>query len=243
MSRGSDKPGMLCLAGFGDDATLFEPLLQTELARKVDVWPIDLPGFGGVDALKETSVRSLAQFVASEVQRRQAKVIMAHSVASIVATVAVESLHAPLPLIVSLEGNLTVDDAYFSGLAADFEDPTQFKAAFLEKLAKIDDERGVIARYRARVATSDPQALWQLGRDAKSFSLQQAPGERLRRSADVVYIYNPENCPAASLKWLAAQPLDGVVVDGASHWATIDQPGSVAKAVMAALSVRGLVGG
>jgi len=37
---------ILCLAGFGDDSTMFDPLLSTDLAATCRIVTVDLPGFG-----------------------------------------------------------------------------------------------------------------------------------------------------------------------------------------------------
>ena len=85
---GPKKPVMLMIAGFGDNASMFDGLVKSELAETFDVLPLDLPGFGGVAAAKETTLSSLADFVASKAIETGAEVIVAHSVASIIASFA-----------------------------------------------------------------------------------------------------------------------------------------------------------
>ena len=52
----------LCIAGFGDNDSMFEPLMETDLARHLKLLPIDLPGFGE-PSLSVTSLDTLADVI------------------------------------------------------------------------------------------------------------------------------------------------------------------------------------
>ncbi len=218
------RPTLLLIAGFGDNASLFDGLLATELAEAFHLIPLDLPGFGRPADLGETTLASLAQVVVEAARATGARGIIAHSVASIVASLAARQPHCPLETIVSLEGNLTAQDAYFSGTAADYPDAMTFREAFLQRLDKMAATAPEIARYRAQVAQADPRALWELGCDARRFSTNHHPGEVLLSAAEAVYLYNPANCPDTSLAWLERAPLPRLILDNASHWKSVTQP-------------------
>jgi pimeloyl-ACP methyl ester carboxylesterase len=94
----------------------------------------------------------------------------------------------------------------------------------------------VLERYRRTVARADPRALWELGCDARRFSDATSPGELLSSLQRVTYLYNPANCAAESLEWLEARSLSAHRLDGASHWATVDQPAAVSEAILQILS-------
>ena len=221
----NSRPIVVCIAGFGDNSCMFDGLRNTAEADRIDFAPLDLPGFD-TDALAETNLETLAEVVLDVCRKRGASTLMAHSVASIIASLAAEKSQGDIQNIISLEGNLTADDAYFSGTAADFDNPDEFLAAFLERLSGNDDP--IIAAYRDRVALADVNALWKLGCDARRFSTHHSPGDFLARSARILYLHNPENCPDASIAWLEKHGLENVLLKGASHWPTIDQPGRVA---------------
>ena len=226
--RDADKPVMLMLAGFGDNASMFDGLVGSALAASFDVLPVDLPGFGGMPAAEETSLSALADFVAAKAVETRAEVIVAHSVASIVASLAAQRADCPVTTILSLEGNLTAEDAYFSGTAADYDSPADFHAAFLARLDQMAETAPEIARYRRQVARADVRALWQLGCDARRFSDLYSPGEVLLGAAKAVYLYNPDNCPESTLRWLERHDLPKVVLRNATHWISVDQPGLLA---------------
>lgn len=231
---GDPRPIAVCLPGFGDNASMFTQLLETDTAARIRFVPFDLPGFGA-PALPDTTLATLADAVLRHCSSLGARILIAHSVASIIASIAAktskENPHHHIDQIISLEGNLTAEDAYFSGTAANFSDALSFRAAFLDRLDAMASNDPIIAGYRDRVREADPYALWSLGCDAKAFSTESVPGALLLAAADVVYVHNPANCAAASLAWLKSSGLESIVIDGASHWPTIDKPEQVAKAI------------
>ena len=229
------RPAILLIAGFGDNASMFDGLADTHMASSHRLRPVSLPGFGAPPLFGETTLDTLAQFVADKAKDFGAEVIVAHSVASIIASLAAQKPGCPLTTIISLEGNITAEDAYFSGTAADYDDPQSFRTAFLDRLDEMSTTAPIIQRYRQAVSKADPVALWQLGTDARRFSAKHVPGVVLQNAADVTYLYNPDNCPQSTLDWLAENKLDRIVLDNASHWTSVDQPGMLADKIAEAL--------
>jgi pimeloyl-ACP methyl ester carboxylesterase len=220
------RPSVVCIAGFGDNSRMFDALTRTDVAKRVCFIPLDLPGFGS-DALDNTNLETLADFVLTKCRELEVKSLMAHSVASIIASLAAEQSNGDIQRIISLEGNLTADDAYFSGMAADFDNAIEFKEAFLQRLLGNDND-AIISGYRRRVMQANPQALWDLGCDARRFSTSHSPGDVLSRAARTFYLHNPKNCPEASIRWLANNEMKNFIMENASHWPTVDQPEVVA---------------
>lgn len=229
------QPAILFIAGFGDTAEMFADLHETRLVKSYRLLPLNLPGFGAPALKGETALEALARFVAGKAKETGAEIIVAHSVASIIASLAARQPDCSITTILSLEGNITLEDAYFSGTAADYDDPESFRTAFLKRLDEMAASAPIIARYRHSVAQADPLALWQLGRDARRFSARYVPGEILAAAADVTYFYNPENCPDSTLRWLDENPMQRVVLEKASHWQSVDQPALLADKILEAL--------
>lgn len=227
---------ILCIAGFGDDASMFDPLVAEGWGLPVRFEPVSLPGFGAPAlAGQATTLDALADFVAGRAEAGGARCVLAHSVASIIATLAATRRGSPLDTVLSLEGNLTPEDAYFSGTAARYGSAADFRAAFLDRLGEMATGDPILQRYRARVARADPQALWELGCDAHRFSAETSPGALLLETPHAAYLYNPENLPAASLAWLAENPLPRYELPGASHWPSLDAPRLLAETIIEAL--------
>lgn len=228
---------ILCIAGFGDDASMFERLAEHDISGTVQFLPMDLPGFGAPRLQgQETTLDALASALNAQATTLGAETVLAHSVASIVASIAARQAGSPIRTILSLEGNLTPEDAYFSGTAAGYDAPEDFRTAFLARLDDMKDGDPVLERYCARVETADPVALWQLGCDAHAFSAQHSPGELLMASARAVYLYNPENLPETSLTWLQTHDIERYELPGASHWASVDQPELLLEQILKAIS-------
>lgn len=239
MGSEENKPVLILLAGFGDGGEMFAPLTDTVLAQRFRLLPLDLPGFAGAPALPgPTTLEALAEVVHEVAVREDARVLVAHSVASIIASLAAGRADSPVETIISLEGNLTAEDAYFSGTAADYDDAEAFKTAFLARLDEMAETQPVVRRYAETVQRADPQALWELGCDARRFSETHIPGEVLRRAVDAIYLYNPDNCAPTSLAWLARSAMKAVILEGASHWPSVDQPQILAQRMLEALGPR-----
>ncbi|MEM9837690.1 MAG: alpha/beta fold hydrolase [Pseudomonadota bacterium] len=235
---------VLCIAGFGDDSSMFDGLARANLPSQIDFIAIDLPGFGAPPLTGEpTTLAAVAKFVDDACRKHRTQIILAHSVASIIASVAARREGSPIELILSLEGNLTPEDAYFSGKAAQYDTPTEFRDAFLPKLAKKGEDDPIIDRYRRVVERADPTALWQLGRDAHRFSQEHEPGVHLMQSTRTVYLYNPDNLPAVSLQWLENNPIARLELTGVSHWPSVDNPDLLATTIHSALIQEGYADG
>ena len=223
---------VVCIAGFGDDASMFAPLVEAASDRSIQFQPISLPGFGApVLDQPNTSLETLASYLVDCADQIGANTVLAHSVASIIASIAANRPGSPLTSVLSLEGNLTAEDAYFSGTAAQYDTPAAFRSAFLARLDDMATKDLILDRYRRVVARANPQALWELGRDADKFSRNQSPGELLQSVKKVTYLYNRENLPKRSLDWLKASELPRFELAGASHWASVDQPDLLAQKI------------
>ncbi len=232
-----DGRGILCLAGFGDDSTMFEPMLATDLASAHRWYTVDLPGFGDEPPFADrfATLSHLAGFLSSIVVAEGIDTVLAHSASSVIAGIAASDSGSGIRTILSLEGNLTEDDAYFSSIAAEYDTPAAFREAFLSRLDEAATDP-IMARYRSRVAGADPHSLWILGNEVAAYSTRRAPGgDLLAHPGRAHYLYNPDNCAEASLRWLERSGLPATLLPGASHWATLDAPELVASAVVRVL--------
>ncbi|MBR9826620.1 MAG: alpha/beta hydrolase [Alphaproteobacteria bacterium] len=206
---------------------------QTRLARYIDFKGYDFPGFGGQHPLEgATTLTALADRVREVIGKTQVRLVIAHSVASIIASLAIRGLKDHDITLVSLEGNLTKDDAYYSGRAAKYDNAARFKAEFVSLMQEKSLSSPILKRYARMAEKADATAMWELGCDAHRFSQTHHPGELLEACGRVIYVYNPDNCAKSSMDWLAGSGLDTLRLDGASHWPTIDVPGRLSERLM-----------
>ena len=230
------KQKIVCVAGFGDDGSMFEALQNTSLALEYTIVPYCLPGFGAPPLNEVVTLERLAQALVRYCSSENARIVVAHSVSSIIATLAARQAFSSIDVILSLEGNLTPEDAYFSGTASNYDDPFAFRTAFLDRLNQMATVQPIVARYQSVVATADPQSLWELGNEAFRFSQDHVPGDELVRAAKAVYLYNPGNLPAPSIAWLSENELPGIILEDASHWPSVDQPDLLSAKLLEAIS-------
>ncbi len=125
----------MLIHAFGDNGSAFEPLFATSLAARFRLTAVDLAGFGASPGRPD--IRTMSEHagaIAALVDSLPGSGpvgLVAHSVASMIAVAAVPRLGVNFAGLFSIEGNLTADDAYFSGRAAEFDDPHRFKQRYL----------------------------------------------------------------------------------------------------------------
>lgn len=131
-------PTLILLHAFADSGLAFTPLFDTELASRFRLVAPDLAGFGASPPHQSVhTIADHAEAVAALVAAlpgRGPVGLVAHAVASMIAVEAAPRLGSRFAGLFSIEGNLTAEDAYLSGRAADFDDPLAFKQRFLDDL-------------------------------------------------------------------------------------------------------------
>jgi pimeloyl-ACP methyl ester carboxylesterase len=148
-----------------------------------------------------------------------------------IAVEAAARLGASFGGLFSIEGNLTADDAYFSGRAADFDDPVLFKQRFLDDIWSLAQTRAILRRFHAAAVSGDPLAMWALGRDAKRMSIRDAPGQAYRCVRPSLYYWSSANTTETTRYWVSKSDIDQLQFAGASHWPMVDQPHETARAI------------
>jgi len=226
---------LLFLHAFADCGLTFAPLFDTALAERFRLVVIDLAGFGA--SPRQDNVLTIAQHaehvaaLARSLPAAGPIGLVAHSVASMIAVEAAPRLGELFGGLFSIEGNLTSDDAYFSGRAADFDDARLFKQRFLDDIWNLAQTRHILRRFFAAAVMADPIAMWQLGRDARRMSTGDAPGQAYRRVRPSLYCWSPANMAETTRHWIAKSDLDQHQLANASHWPSVDQPNETARAI------------
>lgn len=232
----SGRP-LLLIHALGDSGLAYAPLFATPLAERFRLIAVDLAGFGASPF--QDRVRAIAQhaetaaLVARALSASGTIGLVAHSVGSMIAVAAAARLGERFAGLFSIEGNLTADDAYFSGRAADFNDAHEFKQRFLDDLWAMTQSNAGLRRYHAGVVMADPVALWELGRDARRLSTDDAPGQAYRRLHPTRYYWSPANTAERTRQWIASSSLDQRQFTGAGHWPMVERPHETAREIAA----------
>ena len=104
---------------------MFLPLAETELVRHYCVIVVDLPGFGDEPPFEDrfATPSCLAQAVADIASVQRTEIVVAHSVGSVIASMAAMGPRSGIRTVISLEGNLTAADCSFTSLLEEYEHP------------------------------------------------------------------------------------------------------------------------
>ena len=229
-------PKLICLHGFADSGQMFAPLSETALGEEFELVVPDLPGFGA--SPRDSSVNRIRDFaravaaIATRVSPGEPVGLIGHSIASAIAVDTVAELpKAPLGVF-SIEGNLTEEDAYFSGKAAEWDSASSFKEAFCAEIWRGSERDPELRRYFGGVVMADAEAMWNLGRDARRVSVGDAVG-RAYRALDVptLYYWGLATTSERTREFIESSSLPNRRYEVESHWPTVASPAATATAI------------
>jgi pimeloyl-ACP methyl ester carboxylesterase len=211
----------VCVPGFADGAPTWRPLVAALADESVTVTVVDLPGFGAPPVRPPLSILGCGGLVTDVVRRGFARpvTLVGHSLGSVVAVEAAHRLGARCAGVVSIEGNLTPEDAYFSGQAADHRDAAGFKSAFAAQVRRLAAEGRVPGSYADAVDAADAESMWALGLDARASGASGAFGIRYRRlPARSVYLWMSATTPPETQRYLAQHSIPHRRLPVEHHW-------------------------
>lgn len=216
------------LPGFAESHLCFRDAFRQKLSEKVRIILFDLPGTGASPARKEgLTIHAGAMVWKNLIERVSTSrklILVGHSVSGIIMTETVKMLsHSPI-LVVSVEGNLTKADAYFSGQAGNYDSPDEFYQVFSEKVLSLVNTNEVPMSYYASLQFADPQTLWVMGRSALEFS--HPGGDFQKLTCSTIYYWSQESTTPDSQKFLANHEIAQRKLDGLGHWPMKKSPDS-----------------
>lgn len=221
------------LHAFADSHLCFREAYAHLTSERIRILLFDLPGHGASPPRPqgltvEEAAEVWADLIGSLSSSRRV-VLVAHSMAGIIATRVAPMLRSSPTLVINIEGNLTLADAYFSGQAAVFDDPGRFYASFQSKIRERAKTDEALHRYSCSVQFADPRTLWTLGRSVLEYP---APGaDYLSLTCPCIYYWDPVSSTADSKAFLARANLRHRETLGAGHWPMIGAPAQFYAAV------------
>jgi pimeloyl-ACP methyl ester carboxylesterase len=230
---------------FADSHLCYREAFAHLTSDRIRILAFDLPGHGAsLPRPRGLTIEEAAEVwsdLIGSLSPSRPVVLVAHSMAGIIATRVAERLPSPPALVISIEGNLTLSDAYFSGRAAGFDDPGRFYAWFrakIEQMAKTDES---LRRYATSVALADPATLWSLGRSVLDC---RAPGaDYLNLTCPSIYYWDPASTTGDSRAFLERHRLRDRRMAGFGHWPMTQAPArfyaAVAEDVLGAIESQG----
>jgi pimeloyl-ACP methyl ester carboxylesterase len=219
---------------FGESVATFRQAFASELGKQARIFVHEPPGHGASPArgrgltIKDC-VRLGCELVAHFSGSRDI-VLVGHSMAGFIASLMAASLRQPPRLVIGVEANLTRADAYFTGLAARFDDPGAFQRALLARVRRGSGRNECLLRFAANLTLADPKTLWTLGR---SIYRQKDPGAAFRRlRIPRIYYWDATRSSRAMRNYVARHELPNRRLDGLGHWPMIRAPDTFYAAIL-----------
>jgi pimeloyl-ACP methyl ester carboxylesterase len=221
------------LPALGDSHLCFRDVFKQPIAQHVRAFLFDLPGHGASPARAAGLTVEEAATIWADLVRHfspsRRVVLVGHSMAGIVATRTAQLLDCSPSLVISIEGNLTLADAYFSGQAARFDQPEAFHAWFQSEILEWAKHDEVLRRFSCSLQFADPNTLWTLGRSALNCP---NPGDDfLGLTCPSVYYWDPGSTTDESKAFLAQHSVRKRKLEGLGHWPMITSPAQFYAAV------------
>jgi pimeloyl-ACP methyl ester carboxylesterase len=234
MERRGSGTAIVCLPAFGDSARSWDSLSRA-LSDGYEVAVVELPGVNRPGRLPVApAVTAIADLVAQVVSQTWAApvTLVGHSFGSVVAVRAAQRLDRLCRAVVSVEGNLTVHDAYLTGLAAQHDDPAAFHASLVTHVERLVGAGQAPVSYAESLGGVDAATLWAVGLDVVRESRDDRLGhEFLGLSCARLYLWSRATTPPATQAFLSAHAVPSRELQIGHHWPWVVDPGRVAALI------------
>jgi pimeloyl-ACP methyl ester carboxylesterase len=221
------------LHAFADSHLCFRDAFGYLTSDRIRIVLLDLPGHGAspprADGLTiETAARTIVNLI-GRISSSRAVVLVAHSMAALIATRAARLLGVLPTLVISVEGNLTSADAYLSGHAAGFDDAGTFASSFRSRIRELAKHDEAARRFACSVEFADPKTLWTLGR---SIARCPDPGaDFLSLKCPRIYYWDPGSTTPDTQSFLARHDVRQRITRRVGHWPMTTAPAQFYGAV------------
>jgi pimeloyl-ACP methyl ester carboxylesterase len=219
---------------FGDSRLSFRDAFDSALSEHLRIFVYDPPGHGASPPRpKGLTVAGGARLwcdLIARFSRSRPVVLVGHSMAGLIASRAAALLRRPPALIIGVEANLTPKDAYFTGLAARFDEPIAFYESFRRQILRMARGDEIVQRFACSLEFADPVTLWTLGR---SVAAQKDPGGAFRRlRCPKMHYWDATSCSPDTRAYVERHYLPQRKLNGLGHWPMVNAPATFYAAVM-----------
>lgn len=217
----------------GDSRLSYRQVFESELSDHARVLVYDPPGHGASpprpNGLTVTDGARLWCELIAHFSGSRDVVLVGHSMAGIIASRTAPRLKRAPALVIGVEANLTRADAYFTGLAARFDEPAAFYASLRSQILRIGRRDEVVHRFACSLEFADPMTLWTLGRSVFAHRDAGAAFRRLR--CPKIHYWDASDCSQDTRNYIARYGLPHRRLDRLGHWPMIKAPNTFYAAV------------
>lgn len=240
--RWGDGAPVVYIHGLGEAGVCFAPLIaQPSLAGFAHVIP-DLPGYGrsawperahGLDELADQLIAWLAA------QPGPRPIVVGHSMGGVLATMIAERAPAQVAAIVNIDGNISLGDCTFSGVAAALSLAEMLGGGF-DRLREAIYADGATAPelrgYYAALRFADPVTYHRHACDLVALSTPETFAARVAAvTVPATFVAGvPGGICERSRALLSSAGARWIAVEPAGHWVYVDQPARCAAIIAAA---------
>lgn len=210
----------------GDSHLSFRHAFTSGLLAWARVLAYDPPGHGASPPRSKGMTLTRAASLWSELIQRfsgaRPVVLIGHSMAGIVASHAATRLRRAPAMVIGVEANLTSADAYFTGLAAQLDEPSAFYAVLRSRVLQMAHKDVGARRFACSLEFADPMTLWTLGR---SVAARRDPGGAFRRlSCPKLHYWDRSGTSKDARNYIAKHRLPNRSLSGMGHWPMTTAP-------------------
>jgi pimeloyl-ACP methyl ester carboxylesterase len=222
----------------GDSHLTFRHAFTSELLAWARVLAYDPPGHGASPPRRKGLTLPRAARLWCELIKRfsgsRPVVLIGHSMAGVVASHAASRLHRAPAMVVGVEANLIAADAYFTGLAAEFAEPSAFYATLRSRVLRMARKDVGARRFACSLEFADPMTLWTLGR---SVVAQRDPGRAFRRlTCPKLHYWDRSGTSKEARNYLVKHRLPNRSLSGMGHWPMTTAPAEFYSTIAADLA-------
>ncbi|MBN2224041.1 MAG: alpha/beta hydrolase [Deltaproteobacteria bacterium] len=231
--RHSQKSGALgavwLVHGFGESGGIFTESFSSVLAGRFSLFAPDFPGYGASPFRPESkTIAAATQILVELIEKFSGNLpvfLVAHSLGGIIATGAAARLGPRVRAYANIEGNLTKDDTFVTGLSAGFTDAEAFKRHLIDLFLPAASEDEILLRWVSDLSAAHPEALLTWARECVSATGEQSAGQAYRDLAcRTLYLWGEKTASKRSRDFLEKSGMDNRGFAGCGHLPMVEKP-------------------
>ncbi|MCI4671929.1 MAG: alpha/beta hydrolase [Bacteroidia bacterium] len=214
--------------GFADSGLAYKEAFESVLDEHFNLFVVDMPGFGvsplnpGYLGLKEQA--ALLSTVIQEESPSTTRVnIVAHSLGGLLGTWICQEITSRINCFISVEGNLTEADGYFSSKPLDYDTAEEFATSFEEEIFQKAQQAETYRRYYSSLRLAEPEAMRNWSLSSQSFTQDNKCGIEFRElTCKKIYLWGERDTPVESIQFLKDNQIANHQYDGIGHWHMVE---------------------
>ncbi len=225
------KQSIWFLHGFADSGLAYKEVFESSINGHFNIYVVDLPGFG-VSPLNPTCIgikqqaELLSKVILKETSQQDKVNIIAHSLGALIGTWVCQTLTNKINCYVSIEGNLTEADSYFSSKPLKFDTAQEFATSFQKEIFEIAKKDDRFKRYYSSIRFANPEAMRNWGFSSQEhikgnkcgYEFKDLPGKKL-------YIWGDVDTPEETRDFIKTHEIPHQMYPGIGHWHMIENAG------------------